>query len=215
MLVQEHHQHAGWKISLYAKRWSHLPSISQALGELWPAGTYIYELDHHFNITTPWCQNPGQRTFNKSYITDPSFQTLNSKSMPITSLQVIRSLSSVGRQVQPVLGAWVPDFPPDAICVSFNLRFFLSISGLGFSQLTGYLNMVLQEVNGAFEIGCLLSNQDFLRNKATVFCQIVQILSSSQQRMEPQLTMGAARCHWFANNTLPLSPGTEIINLLK
>ena len=53
VLVQEHHQHAGWKISLYAKRWSHLPSISQAQGELWPAGTYIYELDHHFNITTP------------------------------------------------------------------------------------------------------------------------------------------------------------------
>ena len=103
MLVQEHHQHARWKISQYAKWWSHLPSISQALGELWPAGTYIYELDHHFNITTPWCQNPGQRTFNKSYITNPSFQTLNSKSMPITSLQVIRSLSWVGGQVQSLL----------------------------------------------------------------------------------------------------------------
>ena len=123
MLVQEHHQRAAWKISLYAKRWSHLPSISQAQGELWPAGTFIYELDHHFNITTPWCQNPGQRTFNKSYITDPSFQTLNSKSMPITSLQVIRSLSWVGGQVQPLLGAGC-QISPKMQCVFLSISFF-------------------------------------------------------------------------------------------
>ena len=108
-------------------------------------------------------------------------------------------------------------FPPRCNVCFFKSPFFPFNfwSGIFQADRIFYLDMALQEVNRAFEIGCLLSNQDFLRNKATVFCQIVQILSSSQQRMEPQLTMGAARCHWFANNTLPLSPGTEIINLLK
>ena len=145
MLVQEHHQHAGWKISLYAKRWSHLPSISQAQGELWSAGTYIYELDHHFNITTPWCQNPGQRTFNKSYFTGPSFQTLNSK---CTSLQVIRSLSWVGGQVQPLLGAG-RQISPQMQCVSFFQSPFFPFnfwSGIFPADWIFNLNMALTEL---------------------------------------------------------------------
>ena len=194
MLVQEHHQRAAWKISLYAKRWSHLPSISQAQGELWPAGTYIYELDHHFNITTPWCQNPGQRTFSKSYFTGPSFQTPNSKSMSITSLQVIRSLSSVGGQVQSLLGAWLPGFPPISNVCFFQSPFFPFNFWWGIFPADWMydLNMALQEVNGAFEIGCSLSYQDFPRNKVTVFAKLFKF-SASQQRMEPQLNNGSCK----------------------